>query len=157
MQDLKAVHAQTIGVYEAQAAAWDRQRSRLLTEKLWLDKFAAVIPAGGAVLDVGCGGGDPIGKYFIDRGFDLTGIDAAQAMIAIAQTRFSTMTWQQIDMRTLRLERQFDGIVSWDSFFHLNPEEQGLTLQHFVAHLKPKGVPLRSLYVRRQHLQRNMS
>lgn len=54
MQDLKAVHAQTIGVYEAQAEAWDRQRSRSLTEKLWLDQFAAAIPSGGTVLDVGC-------------------------------------------------------------------------------------------------------
>lgn len=27
-------------------------------------------------------------------------------------------------MRTLTLARQFDGILAWDSFFHLTPEDQ---------------------------------
>lgn len=131
MQDFQAVHAQTIGVYEAEAEAWDRSRPRSLTEKLWLDKFATVMPAGGTVLDAGCGGGDPIARYLIDQGFSLTGIDAAQSMIAIAQARFPMFTWQQMDMRTLNLECKFDGILSWDSFFHLTPDEQRLTLRFF--------------------------
>lgn len=142
MKDFKAIHAQNISVYEVYASGWDLHRSRSLNEQLWLDKFTAVVKPHGHILDVGCGGGDPIAKYFIERGFALTGIDAAQAMLTIAKARFSNVTWIQADMRSLNLNQTFDGIVAWNSFFHLNPAEQRLTLKRFFTHLKPKGALL---------------
>ena len=142
MNELSAIHARTTEIYEAEANAWDLHRSRSLTERPWLDKFASVINPRGEILDVGCGGGEPIARYFIERNFTLTGIDAALAMIDIAQTRFPAMTWIQMDMRELNLGQIFDGIVAWDSFFHLNPEEQRLTLRLFFNHLKPDGALL---------------
>lgn len=47
-----------------------------------------------------------------------------------------------MDMRELKLDRQFDGIIAWDSFFHLNPDEQRSTLQRFHKHLRPGGALL---------------
>lgn len=47
-----------------------------------------------------------------------------------------------MDMREFELERQFDGIIGWDSFFHLNPDEQRTTLQRFFQHLRPGGALL---------------
>ena len=142
MNRFSEIHAQTREVYEAKADSWDFHRSRSLTEKPWLNKFISVIKPRSQILDVGCGGGEPIAKYFIKRNFTLTGIDAAIAMIDIAQARFPTMNWIQMDMRELNLEQKFDGIVAWDSFFHLNPEEQRLTLERFFLHLKSDGALL---------------
>ncbi|ASC70036.1 SAM-dependent methyltransferase [Halomicronema hongdechloris C2206] len=139
---LSEIHRRTIEVYETQAGSWDRHRPRTLNERVWLDKFTAAIPPYGTVLDVGCGGGDPIARYFIERNFALTGVDAAKAMIEIARTRFPAMTWIQMDMRELSLNQTFDGIIGWDSFFHLNPAEQRLTLMRFVTHLKSGGALL---------------
>lgn len=142
MTEFSAIHAQTIEVYETQANAWDLHRSRSLTEKPWLDKFISDIKPGGAILDVGCGGGDPISRYLIERNFALTGVDAAIAMLNIARSRFPAMAWICQDMRELTLDRKFDGIVAWDSFFHLNPAEQRFTLNRFFAHLKSDGALL---------------
>ena len=139
MQDFKQIHHDTTKVYEAQAQAWDQHRSRSLTEKLWLDRVIATLPAGGTILDVGCGSGDPIARYLNKQGFTLTGVDAAPSMIHICQSRFPTMEWTVMDMRSLSLNQHFDGIIGWDSFFHLNPSEQRTTLQHFCHHLQPHG------------------
>ena len=127
------------GVYQRNAQTWDEQRSRTLLEKGWLDKFVSSLPAGGDILDVGCGSGEPIAKYLIDQGFNITGSDAAPAMIEICARRYPKHSWASADMRTLDLGCQVDGIVAWDSFFHLNPDEQRSTLQRFLDHLRPGG------------------
>lgn len=142
MKNFSTIHARTPKVYDTHANSWDTNRPRALTERKWLDKFIAVIRPRSEILDVGCGGGDPVARYFIEQGFSVTGIDIANAMIDIAQSRFPTITWVQMDMRALDFGQKFDGIVSWDSFFHLSPEEQRLTLTHFFNHLKPGGAML---------------
>ena len=45
-------------------------------------------------------------------------------------------------MRALSLPQAFDGIVAWDSFYHLNPDEQRRTLGRFCRHLNPGGALL---------------
>jgi hypothetical protein len=37
-------------------------------------------------------------------------------------------------MRSLDLARRFDGIVAWDSFSHLNPDDQRRMIPIFAAH-----------------------
>lgn len=54
MYDIKT---QTKTVYEAHAEAWDKERSRILFEKGWLDRLLAFGTAGDCILDVGCGAG----------------------------------------------------------------------------------------------------
>lgn len=111
-------------LYERHAAAWDRLRSRTLFERPWLDRFAALLPKAGAVLDLGCGSGEPLTRHLIEAGFRLTGVDAAPAMIATFRRRCPAADWQVADMRTLHLPRTFDGILAWDSFFHLAQDDQ---------------------------------
>lgn len=129
-------------VYRDHATAFDRLRTRALFERGWLDRFAAALPAQGEVLDLGCGAGDPIAAYLIGRGLHLTGADAAPEMIALARARLPLGEWIVADMRGLALGRQFDGIVAWDSFFHLEPDDQRAMFPVFAAHLKPGGALL---------------
>ncbi|AKO96320.1 hypothetical protein MALG_01132 [Marinovum algicola DG 898] len=130
---------QTRAVYEAQAAAYDAQRSRSLFEARWLARFAACLPEGGRVLDLGCGAGEPIARWFMAEGFALTGVDFAGAMLDIARQRWPEGDWRQADMRSLDLGERFDGIIAWDSFFHLTEAEQRETLRRMAAHLTPGG------------------
>jgi SAM-dependent methyltransferase len=128
-------------LYERHAAAYDRDRGRYLQERAWLDRFLAHVPERGTILDVGCGMGEPLARYFIDRGFAVFGVDASPAMIALCRARFPESEWLVADMRSLELSRRFDGILAWDSTFHLCGDDQRAMIPRFAAHAA-EGAPL---------------
>lgn len=138
----RADPSSTREVYEAQATAYDAARSRTLFEARWLARFTARLPAGGRVLDLGCGAGEPIAQWFIAEGFAVTGVDFADAMLDIARQRWPDGDWRQGDMRDLTLEEEFDGIVCWDSFFHLTQDEQRACIPKLAEYLVPGGLLL---------------
>lgn len=131
-----------VGLYERHARAFDRDRSRGLFEKGWLDRFRAPIPPGGSILDLGCGMGEPIARSLIEAGYALTGVDSSPSMIALCAERFPAQAWHVADMRGLALARHFDGIVAWDSFFHLTYDDQRRMFPIFTAHAAPKAALL---------------
>ncbi len=53
--------------YEKIVDWFDEHRNKDLIEKFYLDLIANTIASGGEVLDLGCGTGEPIAKYFIDK------------------------------------------------------------------------------------------
>lgn len=140
--DLTAMAKTTAKVYERNAKTYAQRRSHTLSEKDWLDRFLALIPAGGHILDLGCGPGEPIAGYFLSEGYQVTGLDVAQGMLEIARARLPQGRWLRGDMRGLDLAERFDGIIGWTSFFHLTPAEQRRTLALIAAHLKPGGALL---------------
>ena len=129
-----------VPLYQRHAAAFARLRSQSLFEQLWLDKFLAAMARPGRVLDLGCGNGQPIGDYFIQQGVALTGVDGAEAMLSRARARFPAQRWLQHDMRTLTLCETFDGLLAWDSFFHLTQDDQRQMFSVFSRHIQPGSV-----------------
>jgi SAM-dependent methyltransferase len=129
-------------VYEANSQRWDIERSRVLFERAWLDRFVAHLPRQACILDLGCGAGEPIARYLIDRGCSVTGIDFSESMLAIARSRFPHQRWLHGDMRHFDLGEKFDGIVAWDSFFHLAKDEQRQVIPRLSQHLVPGGALL---------------
>lgn len=113
-----------VGLYERHARAWDGDRAKSLLERPWLDRFASLLPAGGSILDIGCGSGEPIARHLIGSGFAVTGADSSDGMIGMCRARFPEQTWVVSDMRRLALGRTFDGLLAWDSFFHLSHDDQ---------------------------------
>ena len=140
--NLREIHKRTIDVYEKHASAWDEQRPTAFFEKKWIDRFIACLPSGGEVLDLGCGSGVPIAQYLLEQNFQVTGVDAAPAMVNISASRFPQGKWIVMDIRSLSLSHRFDGIAGWDSFFHLDPAEQRAALKVFCRHLKQNGALL---------------
>jgi SAM-dependent methyltransferase len=127
-------------VYDRQAEAFDKARSRTLFEARWLTRFGDALPKGGRVLDLGCGAGEPISAWLIAEGFQLTGVDFAENMLAIARARWPDGDWRVGDMRALDIPEQFDGMIAWNSFFHLTPDEQRATLPRLAKLLRPGGL-----------------
>jgi len=126
-----------IGLYRRHANAWARERGNHLFEAAWFDRFRALVPADGTVLDIGCGAAEPLARYLIENGCDVTGVDAAPEMIAMCRDRFPDRTWHVADMRTLSLGRLFNGLVAWDSFFHLSYDDQRRMFPIFRKHAAP--------------------
>lgn len=123
-EDLLQARQQTQGVYDRRAQDWHDVRPDMLYEQSWLDRFEKRIGGKGHLLDLGCGSGKPLAGYFLKKGYQFTGIDYAPGMIEIARKNHPEATWHVADMTALELEGTFDGIFSWDGFFHLTHDEQ---------------------------------
>lgn len=132
-----------VGLYQRHADAWDRdRRPDLVIEQAWMDRFTALLQPGAAVLDVGCGSGQPIAKYLIERGYDVVGMDSSPALIEKCRARFPGNQWIVADMRKLALPRTFDAIIAWDSLFHLSHEHQRAMFPIFERHANPGALLL---------------
>lgn len=128
-----------IDLYQRHAHRWDKDRGRSLFEKPWLDRFLALLSPRSAILDIGCGSAEPIARYVIENGHAVTGVDSSSALIGICRDRFPRNDWIVADMRVLSLNREFDGILAWDSFFHLCPDDQRRMFPIFRKHAAPKA------------------
>jgi SAM-dependent methyltransferase len=128
-----------IDLYDRHALVFDRARGKSLFERTWLDRFLALLPPGGSILDIGCGVAEPIGRYFIERGYDVTGADSSPAMLALCKRKFPQCTFIQTDMRTLSTARRYDGVIAWNSFFHLDHDHQRRMFPIFRNHATAKA------------------
>jgi trans-aconitate methyltransferase len=126
--------SRVVEIYQRHAVTWSRDRGDGMPEKAWLDRFLAVLPGCPSVLDIGCGPGVPIAQYLIANGCQVTGVDASSAMISMCADRFPEHHWQVADMRHLDLKSAFDGIMAWDSFFHLPQADQRSMFAIFARH-----------------------
>lgn len=130
-----------ISLYERHAHRWDARRSPTAELELpWLTRFAALLPPGAAVLDIGCGTGRPLAAWLIEQGHAITGVDSSPAMLALCRERMPAQRWLQADMRTLQLGDTFRGLLAWDSFFHLTADDQRQMFAVFRAHARPGTV-----------------
>ena len=128
------------GAYDTIAAWFDAHRTRTLIEQPYLDALVQALAPGAAILDLGCGTGEPILRYLIERGCAVTGVDASPAMLAIARTRFPDTRLIEADMRTLALDQTFDAVIGWHSLFHLPPADQRAMFATFARLLHPRGI-----------------
>lgn len=113
-----------------------------LIEQKYLDVLISEMEDNADVLDVGCGTGKPILEYLLDNNLNVIGVDASTEILAIARKNFPTTKFVLEDMRKLALNKKFDGLIAWHSFFHLPEVDQPRMFEIFEFHLKPKGILL---------------
>lgn len=130
-----------VGHYERHAREWeaDRRNSRW-NDKPWHDRFISALPSAARVLDLGCGGGFPVASNMVACGLHVTGVDSSPTLISLCRERMSDQEWLVADMRSLSLGRKFDGILAWDSFFHLSHSIQRGMFKLFADHSAPGTV-----------------
>ena len=129
-----------IDLYRRKALDWIESRARTgLSEKPWLDRFRALLPPAGPILDIGCGSAAPMAAYLIELGYPVVGVDSSPAMIDVCRRHFPKQELIVADMRKLALPRKFSGILAWDSFFHLCHDDQRNMFPVFRAHASPQA------------------
>jgi ubiquinone/menaquinone biosynthesis C-methylase UbiE len=125
-----------IGHYEKHAASWDADRQNSYwNDKVWHDLFIRKLTPGAKVLDLGCGSGRPVAQHMAEQALQVTGVDSSPTMISLCRSRLPNHEWIVADMRELTLGCRFDGILAWDSFFHLDPDNQRCMFAVFAATL----------------------
>lgn len=132
-----------IDLYQRHAAAFDAARRNSFPERAWLERFARMLSPHAEVLDLGCGGGEPIARFLVDNGYRVTGVDSSTTLINLARTRFARHTWIEADMMRFGGDSgAYDGIVAWCSLFHLEVERQEKLIRRMGVWLRKGGVAL---------------
>ena len=121
--------------YEHHATSWDAdRRAATWTDRPCIERFRDLLGQGTSVLDLGCGGGEPVALHMASRGFHVTGVDSSPTLISLCRKRMPDQEWIVADMRSLALDRRFGAILAWDSFFHLKHDDQRKMFRTFAEH-----------------------
>ena len=70
----------------------------------------------------------------VEHGLRVTGVDSSPTMISFCRDRLPEQEWIVADMWHLALGQRFDGIIAWDSFFHLDHDDQRQMFAIFADH-----------------------
>ncbi len=102
-------------------------------------KFLRNVRDSGHILDAGCGTGRFV-KYFMRKGYRVTGIDTSEAMLEIAARENPVIEFLKMDMRDLRFPaNHFDGIWNSGCILHLNESGVAKTFRESNRVLKRGG------------------
>ncbi|MGB0439417.1 MAG: class I SAM-dependent methyltransferase, partial [Paracoccaceae bacterium] len=121
-------------LYDRHAQAWDARRHDVGAEACWQTNLCARVPAGGRVLDLGCGSGHPVGPRVQAAGHDYTGVDIAPAMVELAKKK-------GIDARVLdcyglgQMDETFDAVYSMNCLLHIPQRDISAILAAIAARL----------------------
>ncbi|MEM7054248.1 MAG: class I SAM-dependent methyltransferase [Pseudomonadota bacterium] len=126
--------------YEAIAEEFIHFRLQSATGLETIRKWAASLPRGGAVLDVGAGCGEPLTAILIEAGFNVAAIDASPAMVAAFQQRFPGVAIACEPAEHSRFfNRTFDGVLAVGLVFLLPEDRQRELIRRIAGALKPGG------------------
>jgi ubiquinone/menaquinone biosynthesis C-methylase UbiE len=120
---------------EYEAAYADLRARRELTE--WLIEQ---LPAGAAVVDIGCGTGRPVAELLAAAELDVAGYDVSPRMVEIARANVPQARFEVADLRTLSLaEGGSDAITAFFSLLQVTRAELDAALIACATWLKPGG------------------
>lgn len=103
-----------------------------------LKGFLALLPPGGAILELGCGAGNHA-AVMLAEGFSLRATDGSPEMAAIASQRLGhpveAMRFDELDV-----QEAYDGVWASACLLHVPREELAGILRRIHRALKPSGV-----------------
>jgi 2-polyprenyl-3-methyl-5-hydroxy-6-metoxy-1,4-benzoquinol methylase len=101
-------------------------------------RLAASCPAGGAVLDAGCG----TGRYFpvlAAAGLRITGVDQSAGMLAQARARRLAEELGHVDLEDLSFDAAFDAVLCVDALENVPPEAWPAVARNLGAAVRSGG------------------
>ncbi|MCG6202419.1 class I SAM-dependent methyltransferase [Psychromonas antarctica] len=116
-------------------------------------QFLPLIPAGGSILDAGCGAGRD-SRAFIDHGFDVEAFDASIELAELASQLIGKKV--AVDLfQTYKNNKQFDAIWACASLLHAPLLELPSVFNALSAMLKVDGLFYCSFKYGDQEIERN--
>ena len=92
---------------------------------------------------LGCGAGESFSRFFVERGWTVTGVDSSKRMLELASKYVPEMETIHVDMRQVEFEPgQFDAITAIYSLFHIPSDDHPFLFDRFHRWLSPKGKAL---------------
>lgn len=103
------------------------------------DAWLKDIPAGGHILDVGCGHGQPVIARLLEKGYTVSGSDLSPKMLEKARSSFPNVPFVNQLASEMTYESEFDGACSLSSLLYLDPIDLSHSLYRLYHALKPNG------------------
>ena len=127
----------TIEYYNNNANEYFDSTLQVNLEEMY-NRFMRYIPAGGSIMDLGCGSGRDV-RWFIDHGYDAHGLDASEKLVKLSCKKLQI----PIELGTIEAwitEEPFDGIWCCASIMHLDEEDIEQFFSNLKYNLKKNGV-----------------
>lgn len=102
-------------------------------------EFADLFNRGDMILDAGSGSGVPNDRYLVERGFIIEGIDESFKMIENARKNNPNVNYCLCDINEWKPDYRYDGIIAFDSLFHIDYDLQIQTFKRLSDLLKEDG------------------
>ena len=129
--------------YDRLADTYDANRGLFDMSGIFRDFFALLGKPKGHLLDLGCGAGEPIPGYFLEKGWQVTGVDFSGKMLELAKRYQPGMKTTLADITNVYFQNdQFDAIVSVYVLFHIEKEKHPGVFSNIFKWLKPGGKAL---------------
>jgi SAM-dependent methyltransferase len=127
---------ETIAFFEANAERYARDTIDIGMEDLY-GPFLALVPAGGHILDAGCGSGRD-SLAFKRKGYQVTAIDASAQLARLASETIGHSV-QVIRFQELEVEEEFDGIWACASLLHVSNADINEVFVRFIRAMRTSG------------------
>lgn len=127
------------GWYDARAEAFAAAFAGLDKQDAYA-RFLAGVPAGGRILDAGCGAGRD-SAYFLGNGYQVEACDLSPAMARLAHQR-TGLDVRVADLLEAAWAPEFDGVWAMSSLLHLPRAEAARAVAGLARALRPGGVLL---------------
>jgi cyclopropane fatty-acyl-phospholipid synthase-like methyltransferase len=127
--------------YDAASVRYDQEYGGATKYQAWLSQLREAIPAGGTVLDLGCGSGLPVALHLAGAGFDVTGVDISDVQISRARELVPQANFIRADVTTVEFSPEsFDAVVSFYALIHIPVQEHPALLANVATWLRPGGL-----------------
>jgi SAM-dependent methyltransferase len=89
--------------------------------------------------------GEPIARYLLTQGYRVTGVDSSSEMLRLARNNCPEAEFIEANIESLDFQPEYDGIIAWDSIFHIPKSRHARVFQSLNRWLKPDAPLLLSL------------
>jgi cyclopropane fatty-acyl-phospholipid synthase-like methyltransferase len=127
-------------IYNRFAVVYESNRDLFDVSEIFNQFYEELGSDKGHLLDLGCGAGEPFARWFIERGWQVTGVDFSAQMLEIAGRAVPKMKTIAGDMTEVDFsEESFDAVIAVYSLFHVPRAKHPALFQSIQRWLRPGG------------------
>lgn len=126
--------------YDGFAETYDENRGLFDMTEVFEIFYTKLPGEKGRLLDLGCGAGDSFARLFVDRDWEVIGVDFSKRMLELASKHVPKMQTIHADMSQIELDaNQFNAITAIYSLFHIPAQKHIALFGKFYRWLVPNG------------------
>ena len=130
-------------IYDGFAKTYEENRGFFDISEILDSFFSQLALAQGDLLDLGCGAGEPVARFFVDRSWSVTGVDFSERMLELATDYVPEMKTHHADITKVAFKaNQFNAITASYSLFHVPANEHVQLFEKIHLWLRPEGKAL---------------